>query len=126
MEVSSETHDMYVLPYISFILLKNLPFAFLPIGPGVLARKQIPLKLAWATTVHKSQGSTLTRAILDISSCFEVGQAYVSLSRVKSINGLYLEKPVSMNNILVSERVLTYYKMADETNKNKEYNYDDR
>ena len=97
------------------------PFASLPIGPGVLARKQIPLKLAWATTVHKSQGSTLTRAILDISSCFEVGQAYVSLSRVKSINGLYLEKPVSMNNILVSERVLTYYKLADETNKNKEY-----
>ena len=41
---------------------------------GVLVRKQVPLKLAWATTVHKSQGSTLTRAILDISSCFEVGQ----------------------------------------------------
>ena len=102
----------------SFIKTYHLPIL---LGPGVLARKQIPLKLAWATTVHKSQGSTLTRAILDISSCFEVGQAYVSLSRVKSINGLYLEKPVSMNNILVSERVLTYYKLADETNKNKEY-----
>ena len=81
------------------------------IGPGVLVRQQAPLKLSWATTVHKSQGSTLTRAILDISSCFEVGQAYVSLSRVKSINGLYLERRVSMNNILVSERVLDYYNM---------------
>ena len=81
------------------------------IGPGVLVRQQVPLKLSWATTVHKSQGSTLTRAILDISSCFEVGQAYVSLSRVKSINGLYLERRVSMNNILVSERVLDYYNM---------------
>ena len=88
----------------------SLPIPSFHIGPGVLVRQQVPLKLSWATTVHKSQGSTLTRAILDISSCFEVGQAYVSLSRVKSINGLYLERRVSMNNILVSERVLDYYK----------------
>ena len=89
----------------------SLPIPSFHIGPGVLVRQQVPLKLSWATTVHKSQGSTLTRAILDISSCFEVGQAYVSLSRVKSINGLYLERRVSMNNILVSERVLDYYNM---------------
>lgn len=86
-------------------------------GPGVLVRKQIPLKLSWATTVHKSQGSTLTRAILDISSCFEVGQAYVSLSRVKSIDGLYLEREVSMRNILVSDRVLDYYTNAKILNR---------
>jgi len=78
-------------------------------GPGVLIRKQLPLKLGWATTVHKSQGSTLSRAILDISKTFEVGQAYVSLSRVKDIQGLYLERPVSMDNIQVSRRVLEYY-----------------
>lgn len=78
-------------------------------GPGVLARKQVPLKLAWATTVHKSQGSTLSRAILDISNTFEPGQAYVSLSRVKSIEGLFLERPLSMRNIMVSKRVLDYY-----------------
>jgi len=78
-------------------------------GPGCLIRKQIPLKLGWAITVHKSQGSTLTRAILDISSAFEPGQAYVSLSRVKSIEGLWLERPVRMNNIMVSKRVLDYY-----------------
>jgi len=79
-------------------------------GPGCLKRKQIPLKLGWALTVHKSQGSTLTRAILDISSTFEPGQAYVSLSRVKSIDGLWLERPVRRNNIMVSRRVLNYYK----------------
>ena len=89
----------------------TLPHPLNHTGPGVLVRQQVPLKLSWATTVHKSQGSTLTRAILDISSCFEVGQAYVSLSRVKSINGLYLERRVSMNNILVSDRVLDYYNM---------------
>eukprot|EP00986_Skeletonema_menzelii_P003920 scaffold1277_cov137-Skeletonema_menzelii.AAC.3 len=78
-------------------------------GPGVLIRKQLPLKLGWATTVHKSQGSTLSRAILDISQTFEAGQAYVSLSRVKDIQGLYLERPVRMDNIQVSRRVLDYY-----------------
>jgi hypothetical protein len=83
-------------------------------GPGVLIRKQLPLKLGWATTVHKSQGSTLTRAILDISKTFEAGQAYVSLSRVKDIQGLYLERPVSMDNIQVSRRVLEYYQRVRE------------
>jgi len=79
-------------------------------GPGCLVRKQIPLKLGWAMTVHKSQGSTLSRAILDISSTFEPGQAYVSLSRVKSIDGLWLERPVRIENIMVSKRVLYYYR----------------
>jgi nucleoside-triphosphatase THEP1 len=79
-------------------------------GVGVLIRKQLPLKLAWATTVHKSQGSTLTRAILDISNTFEAGQAYVSLSRLKDIQGLYLERPVTLENIQVSRRVLEYYR----------------
>ena len=78
-------------------------------GVGALVRTQIPLKLAWATTVHKSQGSTLSRAILDISKTFDPGQAYVSLSRVKSIDGLFLERPVSMSNIMVSRRVMDYY-----------------
>ena len=78
-------------------------------GQGCLVRKQLPLRLAWALTIHKSQGSTLTRAILDISSTFEAGQAYVSLSRVKDIDGLWMEKPIRMSNILVSNRVQDYY-----------------
>jgi ATP-dependent DNA helicase PIF1 len=79
-------------------------------GAGCLVRKQVPLRLAWAVTVHKSQGATLTRAILDISACFEPGQAYVSLSRVSSIDGLWLEKAVRMDNIMVSPRVVDYYR----------------
>ncbi|CAM9503832.1 unnamed protein product, partial [Heterosigma akashiwo] len=81
-------------------------------GPGCLVRRQIPLKLAWAVTVHKSQGTTLTRALLDISSAFEYGQCYVALSRVRTIDGLWLERPAKLHNIMVSPQVMEYYNMV--------------
>jgi len=69
---------------------------------------QYPLKLAWALTVHKSQGMTLDSVVLDISNIFEEGQAYVALSRVKSLDGLYI-KNMNAHKIKANKTVLKYF-----------------
>jgi ATP-dependent DNA helicase PIF1 len=84
--------------------------------PG-FAVKQVPLILAWAVTIHKSQGATLEMAEMDIgSSIFTTGQTYVALSRVKSIDGLYL-KSFDYKKIVADEEVKEFYEKFYETDE---------
>jgi ATP-dependent DNA helicase PIF1 len=82
-----------------------------PGGEGQLVRQQVPLKLAWAVTIHKSQGTTLSRAELMLTNTFDYGQAYVALSRVTSVDGLWLTHPISKNSIKANPAVLHYFNM---------------
>lgn len=76
-----------------------------------------PIKLAWAITVHKSQGLTFSKAIIDIGQAFAPGQVYVALSRLTSLNGLILSSPINTNSLNVDASITEYsnLKESDET-----------
>jgi ATP-dependent DNA helicase PIF1 len=83
----------------------------LPDMPGI-KRQQIPLRLAYAITIHKAQGATLDCALIDVGSrTFEVGQAYVALSRVKDLEGLYIHD-LDPAAFMASEKVKEFYAKA--------------
>ena len=76
--------------------------------PGI-GIAQVPLILAWALTIHKSQGATMDTAEIDVGSgIFECGQTYVALSRVKSLSGLYLTS-FDVSKIRINKKVKGFY-----------------
>lgn len=101
--------EFIMYPYVW--LSENIP------GVGI---KQMPLILAWALTIHKAQGATLDMAEVDVgSSVFECGQTYVALSRVKSLEGLYLQS-FDAKRVRVNEKVQDFYEMLSEEQEQEE------
>jgi ATP-dependent exoDNAse (exonuclease V) alpha subunit len=70
---------------------------------------QYPFRLAWAITIHKSQGKTLERVIIDLGNgAFAAGQLYVALSRCKTLGGIALKQPVSHSDIRCDNAVVAF------------------
>lgn len=66
---------------------------------------QYPLRLAWAITIHKSQGLTFEKAIIDVERAFEAGQVYVALSRCTTLGGMVLSSNIRANSVMTNERI---------------------
>lgn len=102
-EVSKATWEM-----IHYKIASNQPDTIAAEVVGTF--EQFPLKLAWAMSIHKSQGQTFDQVILDMEGgAFETGQTYVALSRCRSLERLVLKRPLRMNDIRVDERVQDFY-----------------
>ncbi|WP_299102836.1 helix-turn-helix domain-containing protein [uncultured Winogradskyella sp.] len=74
---------------------------------------QIPLRLAWSITIHKSQGLTFDKAIIDAEGAFAHGQTYVALSRCKSLEGLVLKSKIDATQIISDQNVISFNKDSE-------------
>ena len=78
---------------------------------------QYPMKLAWAVTIHKAQGKTFDRCVIDLGyGAFAHGQAYVALSRCRSLEGITLKRQLAPRDIHMDERILTYLRKLAKNN----------
>ena len=93
--------------------IKPQEFDYQKDGKLLARRVQYPLRLAYGITIHKSQGMTLDEVFIDFNRIFEYGQAYVALSRVKSLNGLYL-RGFNPQKIMANPRIIDFYNSLED------------
>lgn len=78
---------------------------------------QIPLRPAWAITIHKSQGLTFDKVVIDAGASFAPGQVYVALSRCRTLQGMVLATPISHSSLFIDNVVTDYMELATEAGK---------
>ena len=87
---------------------------------------QYPLKLAWAITIHKSQGLTFEKAIIDASAAFAHGQVYVALSRCKTLGGLVLRTPIPSHSIKTEQTLEDFHEQVQQQTPTEQHLHDSK
>ena len=113
------TAEPKTLPIVKFdnyprpIPIQPVEWEFYKENKCVLIRKQVPLRLAWAITIHKSQGMSLSKMEANLDECFADGQVYVALSRARSVEGLFLVGRKTVINLQASEKAIEFYRSLE-------------
>lgn len=119
---TGNAEEVYLLPRVRFEngviqVIESDKFELQVQDKVMACRKQVPLTLAWALTIHKSQGMTLDRAEINAQGMFENGQLYVAVSRVKSIPGLRL-RGFTRDTMRTDMSVVEWYKKLERETEN--------
>lgn len=114
--VETETGDTFEVGYVKW---ENVKYEVNeetgdPEAKVIGTFSQIPLTLAWAITIHKSQGLTFDKAIIDASRSFSPGQVYVALSRCRTFEGLVLRSPIPRSAIMTDREIDNFYRISEQ------------